>query len=237
MTNPKNPTRLIFGTFSLLLASGMLYISCTQSKPAEKPSEAGNISKEMVSDMNWANDPNSFEIKDQTLFISVKKGSDFFNNPEDSSVTATAPLLYQKITGDFVVKALVQPDFNAQWNAVSLMAHFDSLHWIKFAFENSDATGPGIVSVVTNGVSDDANGVVLNEHKKVWLALVRKKNNYSMHWSLDGQRYTMARLTSLPDLGEIKIGIEAQSPVGESATHQVHFFEIAERTVEDLRQL
>lgn len=67
--------------------------------------------------------------------------------------------------GDFVATALVQPDFSSQWNAVALMVHIDDKNWIKFAFENSDATGPSIVSVVTKEVSDDANGMVISQDR------------------------------------------------------------------------
>ncbi|MBT8220910.1 MAG: DUF1349 domain-containing protein, partial [Bacteroidia bacterium] len=124
-----------------------------------------------------------------------------------------------------------------QWNAVSLMVHIDSLHWIKFAFENSDATGPSIVTVVTNRTSDDANGVVLNEENQIWLALARKQNIYSMHWSIDGESYKMARLTSMPQIEDVSIGIEFQSPEGNKATHFLHSFEIEERTVDNLRSI
>ena len=196
-----------------------------------------NITEEFVSEMNWMNQPKSFLVDNSSLHITVNKGTDFFNNPEDNSVTGSAPYLYKAIEGNFVAKALVQPDFSSQWNAVALMVHFDNMNWIKFAFENSDATGPSIVSVVTKGTSDDANGVLLNEDMKVWLAIVRKGNIYSMHWSKDGENFKMARLTSMPIQGVVNIGIEAQSPVGDSAKHQVHFFEIKEITVDDLRNI
>lgn len=195
------------------------------------------MTEDIVSGLTWANDPLSFQITDSTLIVDVAKGTDFFYNPEDGSIVATAPFLHKKIKGDFVAKALVQPDFSAQWNAVALMVHIDSLNWIKFAFENSDATGPSIVTVVTKGTSDDANGVILEDQDRIWLAMARKNDIYSMHWSKDGKDYKMARLTAMPDSSEVKIGLEMQSPVGEKATHLLHFFEIENRTVDHLREL
>ena len=91
--------------------------------------------------------------------------------------------------------------------------------------------------MVTKGTSDDANGVILNRDMRVWLAMARKGNIYSMHWSKDGTDFKMARLTSMPNQDLVKIGIEAQSPVGESVTHEVLFFEIKETTVEDIRNI
>ena len=196
-----------------------------------------NMTEELISELNWMNQPHSIVTENSSLKVSVSKGTDFFNNPEDSSIVGSAPYLYREVKGDFIFKALVQPDFSAQWNAVAAMLYIDSLNWIKFAFENSDATGPGIVSVATKGTSDDANGVILTDEAMVWLALVRKGNIYAMHWSINGEDFKMARLTSMKTQTKVKVGIEAQSPVGEMAIHQIHFFEIKEKTVEDLRNI
>jgi regulation of enolase protein 1 (concanavalin A-like superfamily) len=194
------------------------------------------LSGDNLGDFEWMNKPDSFTIENGTLAVAAPKGSDFFNNPEDQSITATAPLLFKEMKGNFIAKALVQPDFSGLWNAVSLMVYIDEMNWIKFAFENSDATGKSIVTVVTKKVSDDANGVILSEQDQVWLKLIRKDNIYSMLWSLDGKEFKMARLTSMPPAESVKIGIEAQSPVGESVIHRIHYFGLEEVTVEDLRK-
>ena len=58
-----------------------------------------------------------------------------------------------------------------------------------------------------------------------------------MHWSEDGENYQMARLTSLPDSTIVKIGIEAQSPVGEYALHQILHMGVNNTTVTNTRDL
>ena len=195
-----------------------------------------NITMRNLGDFKWLNEPKSFQIENGTLKVVVKKETDFFNNPVDMKKTSTAPLLFKEINGDFVAKALVRPDFTSLWNAVALMVHIDDDNWIKFAFENSDATGKSIVTVVTKNVSDDANGVTLNNQDQIWLKLVRKDNIYSMLWSMNGKDFKMARLSAMPKVDSVKIGIEFQSPVGESATHVIDYFEIEKTTVKDLRK-
>lgn len=236
-TSKRMKARFYFASFIISLLS----ISCKQHETKTdthvNTENKFNLTPEMVSEMNWMIEPQSFVVENNSLKITVTKGTDFFNSPEDSTVVGTAPYLFKEVEGDFVAKALVEPDFSAQWNAVAVILYIDSLNWIKLAFENSDATGPSIVSVVTKGNSDDANGVILNGEKRVWLALVRKGDIYSMHWSLDGENFKMARLTSMTHQNAVKIGLEFQSPVGDSASHQVHYFEIKEKTVEDLRNI
>ncbi len=213
-----------------------------QSDTSSDTSEANanilpsNFTADYLDSLEWRTPPKSATVKDGILTVTVDKNTDFFNNPEDGTRSSTAPLLYEAIEGDFVAKALVRPDFTDVWNAVSLMVYIDSLHWIKFAFENSDATGPSIVTVVTKGVSDDANGAILSDQKEIWLKLIRKNNNYSMLWSLDDKAYKMARLTAMPAVDTVKVGVEVQCPVGESATHELLYYHSERKTVQDLRK-
>ena len=183
----------------------------------------------------WMNPPTSFSFSDSGLQVKADKGSDFFNNPEDSSKVATAPFLYREVSGDFVARIQVKPDFSSQWNAVALMAYRDSDHWIKFAYENSDATGPTLVSVVTDIFSDDANGAIVEDKETVWLKMVRKGPMISMHWSTDNQTYYLSRLTSLPWPETLRIGVEFQSPVGASAVHELLAWRLDMHTVENMR--
>ena len=210
-----------------------------QSAQQAAQSSAGNLLKELSIEvqgaLQWLNQP-TYRLENRSLFVVADSGTDFFNNPEDGTITGTAPLIYILADGDFVARARVRPDFSAMWNAVALMVYIDSTNWIKFAFENSDATGPGIVTVVTKGVSDDANGPVLNEYEDVWLKLVRKGDVYSMLWSLDDKEYKMARLTTMSSVDSVKIGVEVQCPVGEVATHEILYFGVEKKTVQNLRK-
>lgn len=231
--------------FPFLLVLALLFICC---KNEESPSETNDVRNNLQSnillgmtaenlrDFKWINQPKSFVFEKGTLKAVAEKGTDFFTNPEDNKQTATAPFLFQEVNGDFVARAQVRPDFTSMWNAVALMVHIDDDNWIKFAFENSDATGKSIVSVVTKNVSDDANGVILNEQDQVWLKIVRKDSIYSMLWSKNGNDFKMGRLSTLPSADPIKVGIEFQCPVGDSAMHQIDYFEIEKITVQDLRK-
>ena len=195
-----------------------------------------NITKDSLGDLQWLNQPADFNLDQGKLTIAAPKGSDFFINPEDLSATNSAPVLYQVISGDFVASTSVSPDLSSVWNAAGLMLIIDDSNWIKLVFEVSDATGPSIVSVTTRGISDDANGVRLTSHAKIWLKLVRKGNNFAMLWSENGKSYKMARLSAMPPTERVKIGLEAQCPVGEKALHKFHHFSIESKSVKDLRK-
>ena len=207
----------------------------TDSKEPQSPNILSTLTAQDLGGFHWMNAPDSFVLQHGSLKIHARQGTDFFNNPENLEVTASAPLLFKEMSGDFVATTLVQPNFQDMWNAGALMVYIDSLHWIKFAFENSDATGKSIVSVVTKGSSDDANGVRLSDHESIWLRIIKKENLYALHWSEDGRNYKMARLSTLPEAPKVKVGLEAQCPVGKAATHEFLYYSIEEMTVENLR--
>ena len=215
----------------------VLLFACKEPPPIKGESTLPNnlletLHPQDLKGFQWMNSPSSFALEKGALSIEAARGSDFFNNLE---VTGNAPLLYREMSGDFVATLLVQPNFQDVWNAGALMVHIDSSHWIKFAFENSDATGKSIVSVVTKGSSDDANGVRLPHRDNIWLRIIKKGNLYALHWSEDGSNFKMARLCSLPETVRVKIGIEAQCPAGAAAWHKFLFFSLEEKTVDDLR--
>lgn len=234
----KSTTYLYLMVVSFLFQSGISYgqLRPIQDKLMSGTNLIDHLKNENLKGFSWLNKPESYALTEGKLSILAPSESDFFNNPEDGKVTGTAPFLYTEVEGDFVAIAKVQPDFSAMWNAAALMVYWDSQYWIKFAFENSDATGPGIVSVVTREVSDDANGVILDASNAIWLKLVRKGNLYSMLWSGDGKIYKMARLAAMPEKKIIKVGIEAQCPVGSDATHQFSHFSLEDKTVSDVRK-
>ena len=236
ITKTLNPSMLFLVILTLCSCKRIEKESIIKSKKPLVHNLLSDLSDENSADLKWINEPKSYSAANGSLKVKVEKGTDFFNNPADRTITSSAPLLFKQISGDFVATALLKPDFSSMWNAVALMVHIDNRHWIKFAFENSDATGRSIVSVVTKEVSDDANGVILTHQDQVWLKVIRKEHIYSMFWSLDGKAYKMARLSSLPAVDPVKIGIEFQCPIGESATHEIAYFGIEERTVQDLRK-
>ncbi len=233
--------------FLLVSFLSLLLTACKDQVSGKKEADLSSgpiLAKNLLSeltidnfgDLKWINPPEKFEIHDGTLIVTAESETDFFINPVDLNSSASAHVLYKEIAGDFVVTAQVKPDMASQWNAAALMVLLDDMHWIKFGFENSDATGPGIVTVVTRNISDDANGPILKETAHIWLKLIRKDQLYSMHWSYDGKKYFMARLAAMPKADSIKVGIEAQCPVGAQAVHRFNHFSIEHITVEDIRE-
>ncbi|NLW10725.1 MAG: DUF1349 domain-containing protein, partial [Clostridiaceae bacterium] len=130
--------------------------------------------------------------------------------------------------------AHVGHEFKSTWDAAVLMLWDDQEKNAKLCFEKSDFGTKAIVSVVTNGVSDDANGVNYNWNN-VWLQITRQGNIFALHYGPDGKNWNMVRLFRLDANKTIKIGMEAQCPAGEESKIYFYHFNIDNTPVKDLR--
>ena len=163
----------------------------------------------------------SIEVKDDsTVCISAGPHTDWFFRPDGTGRRATnVPKLSQSISAPtFSLSAQVHVDFGARYDAGALWISCDGDEtWAKIAFEYSAAGIPTIVSVVTRGTSDDADGPALTLGDDVYLRLYTDGRIVAFHFSLDGKTWKFVRLFTLPRLETrpIKVGLGAQSPTGD----------------------
>ncbi len=103
-----------------------------------------------------------------TVTASAAPHSDIFIDPgADTELNAesmlnAATLLGVPPDGDFQLSARVSVEFASTYDAGVLLLWIDDRHWGKLCFEFSPDGEPMIVSVVTRGVSDDANAFVVD---------------------------------------------------------------------------
>lgn len=188
----------------------------------------------MIEKFEWMNSKPEFKECDGKITIQAIPNVDFFINPVTGEVQSGSPFAYQEIEGDFVIKALVSLEFESTWDACVLLALDNDKLWAKACFERTDYDKNAVVTVITNQVSDDANGVNIDGNQ-VWLQLARKGNVFGVHYSLDGEQFFMSRLCSLPMKNKIKVGIVGQSPIGNGGARNFESLTIEQRTVSDIR--
>jgi len=185
--------------------------------------------------LNWENPPLSWQaLPGAGMRVNVPARVDYFRDPAGVHNKDNAPFLWMPVSGDFVAQAHVRPIFTTTWDAAALMARFDAAHWAKLCFEKTDLGTIAAVSVVTNDISDDANGAN-QASPELWLQVLRMGTVFGMHYSLDGAKWQMVRVFQLPGPAELRLGVVAQSPAGPGTTIDFLSFSIEARTVKDLR--
>jgi len=156
-----------------------------------------------------------------TVTVSALPHSDIFIDPGAAAQLNGEPML-NAVTllgippdGDFQFSARVTVEFASTYDAGVLLVWLDDRHWGKLCFEFSPTGEPMVVSVVTRGVSDDANAFVV-DGRTVWLRVSRVSHAFAYHASLNGKAWRMVRFFSIDGTtGPAAIGFEAQSPTGE----------------------
>lgn len=176
----------------------------------------------------------TFTQKEGRLTVEAIPKADFFVNPSDGSIKADAAFVYKEIEGDFVCRAKISLSHKSMFDAGVLLALQDDTHWAKACFEKGDYGFTSVCTVMTNGLSDDGNGVTVNGNT-VWLQLARTGNVFSVHYSLDGDKYYMARLCNMPFDKKLKVGFEAQSPTGDGVQVLFENFSIEQISLRDPR--
>ena len=175
------------------------------------------------------------ETKD-TIEIVAPAESDFFIDPDSGKAKADAPFYYEKATGDFTARVLVGPAFKKKYDAGGLFVYDSTSKWIKLEFEMTDLGHPSVVSVVTNGSSDDANGERLEDIGGLRLQIARRGDLWALHYSLDGRKWKMVRYFRLKMRTTLRVGLEAQSPVGRGCTVTFRGYSLVAGAPTDMRK-
>ena len=183
-------------------------------------------------EFKWMNESQITKNGDRIELL-APKNSDFIclGNHE----VMNAPFYYTEIKGNFVIKSKVSLDFKDTYDSATLMIMKDSKIWAKACFELTDFGTHAVVSVVTNGQSDDANGCNIEENS-VWLQACRVGELFAFHYSIDGEHFYMMRCFHLPVDETLKVGIVGQAPTGDGGMRIFENLTIEQKTVEKIRK-
>ncbi|GAA0934400.1 DUF1349 domain-containing protein [Virgisporangium ochraceum] len=167
--------------------------------------------------------------------FSASARTDWFIDPATGEATASAPLRLVPVTGDFQLRAHVRVPLAATYDAGTLFVHGGPSTWAKLALERSPEGTDMIVTVVTRGVSDDANGVVVPTPGETWLRISRTGEVYAFHFSADGDRWSLVRLFTLGPVDGHEVGVGVQSPTGDGLTATFSGVSLVHETLADPR--
>lgn len=181
------------------------------------------------------NNPVSYKCNGNNITIEAGKKTDLFNDMCSDSRYSNFPFYYTLIEGDFIIRCKIAPEFKETYDLGCIIIFENIEKWIKFAFENADSGHPSMVSVVTNGVSDDSNGEKIDE-SEIWMQIIRKGNNFALHYSKDKDKWVLVRIFKLDINKEVKVGLSAQSPIGDGCNVRFEGLEIKENNYENIRK-
>lgn len=184
--------------------------------------------------LEWDLSPHSATLEAGALNLVAGPNTDLFSDPAGAPPKADSPRLLFAPQGDFTLAAHVQVDFRSTFDAGVLLIWVDADHHAKLCFEYSPQGQPMIVSVVTNGLSDDCNSVVV-EGNQTWLRIMRRGDVLALQWSADGSSWHFVRYFTLRKLDGLRAGFSSQSPTGQGCSATFSRITYRPSGVEDVR--
>ncbi len=161
-----------------------------------------------------------------TLAIEAGPRSDWFVDPvtgqqvppADGQPAGPAPVLRAPVPGPGTWTATVTTGAAVMFDAATLYAWVNDTSWGKLALERNPAGDLTLVSVVTNGRSDDCNHRLATGASARLRVSVLGRGAFAFH-VLEGDRWELLRLFRLTEAQDraapVYIGLSSQSPVGE----------------------
>ncbi len=179
----------------------------------------------------WINPPEKFKINSTHISFETLPHTDFWQNTyyEFKHDNGHALQLKTKeLYFSFNVK--VSFDTKKRFDQAGIIVYLDSNRWLKASAEYQDEHTQQLGSVVTNHGYSDWTTMNINGHiKHIWYRLSRRKSDFRIEYSLDGNRYIQMRIAHL-DLKEeaIVFGFYACSPEDSTFTAQFSEFKLTD---------
>ena len=177
----------------------------------------------------WTRPPKTFSVEKDRITITTEPGTDLWQRTYYGFRNDNAPVL-QMETEEAFFSFVVKTDFTSshhRFDQCGVTVYLNSDNWLKGSIEYENAQFQRLGSVVTNqGYSDWATTDIPADVKTMWYRLSRRKSDYCIECSSDGETFRQMRICHLGEgAGKIRFGIYACSP--EDSSFEAVFTDMA----------
>ena len=164
----------------------------------------------------WTRAPKEYTISDNRIEIVTEPHTDLWQRTYYGFRNDNAPVLQMETAEEFF-SFVVKTDFSSshtRFDQCGVAVYLDSENWLKGSIEFENAEFQRLGSVVTNlGYSDWATTDIPASVKTMWYRLSRRKSDFCIESSTDGEHFKQMRICHLHAAGgSIRFGIYACSP-------------------------
>lgn len=164
--------------------------------------------------MTWFNEPEKWEIKNNSLIMHVTPKSDLWRISHYGFTVDDAPFYYANYGGEFEAKVKLVANYKARFDQTGLMIRTDHKNYIKTGVEFVDGKF-NISTVVTHTKSDWSVTPLDKVPPFIWIKVIRRLDALEVFYSLDDKTYIMTRNAPLDDNTPVMVGLTAASPDGD----------------------
>ncbi|MDE6010738.1 MAG: DUF1349 domain-containing protein [Muribaculaceae bacterium] len=164
--------------------------------------------------MNWFNEPDSWEIRDNKLLMDVTPKSDFWRISHYGFTVDDAPFYYAEYGGEFEARLKITGEYKVRFDQAGMMIRIDHENYIKTGIEFVDGKY-NLSTVVTHKTSDWSVIALDRPVDAIWIKAVRRRDAVEIFYSFDDKEYVMMRNAWLEANRPVKIGMFAACPDGD----------------------
>jgi regulation of enolase protein 1 (concanavalin A-like superfamily) len=164
--------------------------------------------------MIWFNEPEHWEIKNNSLIMQVTPKSDYWRISHYGFTVDDAPFYYGNYGGEFEAKVKLTGAYKARFDQMGLMVRTDHENYIKTGVEFVDGKF-NVSTVVTHTKSDWSVTTIDKVPPFIWIKVVRRLDALEIFYSLDDKTYIMTRNAPLKDNAPVMVGLMAACPDGD----------------------
>ncbi|MGG1922935.1 DUF1349 domain-containing protein [Chryseobacterium sp. NRRL B-14798] len=172
------------------------------------------FSAQSLEKMTWFNEPEKWEIKNNSLSMFVTPQSDYWRVSHYGFTVDDAPFYYATYGGEFEAKVKITGIYKARFDQMGLMLRTDQEHYIKAGVEFVDGKY-NLSTVVTHNKSDWSVITLEKTPPALWIKAVRRLDAVEIFYSFDDKNYIMMRNAPLQDNTPVMVGLMAACPDGE----------------------
>lgn len=175
--------------------------------------------------MSWFNEPEKWEVKNNSLSMTVTPQSDYWRISHYGFTVDDAPFYYTTYGGEFEAKVKISGQYKARFDQMGLMLRTDKENYIKAGIEFVDGKY-NLSTVVTHGTSDWSVITLDKTPSEVWIKAIRRLDAVEIFYSFDDKKYTMMRNAHLQDNTPVMVGLMAACPDGNGFTAVFEHFKV-----------
>lgn len=203
-------------------------VSPNLSFAAENATKIPGIEKAI----SWVNKPLKYHATDTGIQIVAGEKTDKYIAPDYSYTFDSAPRALFDSDKDFVFSTAIQHSFDNKWDGGAIILEADKDNWIKFCFEKDYTGAKRVVSVVTKGISDDANSIEIAKNT-AYFKMAKKEDTVYLYVSETGKSWYLVRAINFKFNKVLKLGLLAQSPEGKANTVSFSNIKYSATTIKD----
>ena len=163
--------------------------------------------------MEWYNKPGNWKVQADKISITSSAKTDFWRETHYGFIRDNGHFFYETVTGDFIVEVKITGEYQDLYDQAGIMVRLDEANWLKCGIEY--VNGVQQVSAVVTRTYSDWSVVPMPENPpSLWVRVTRRGTAVEVHYSVDGEQYTMLRLAYLTPVATLNVGVMCASPEG-----------------------